>query len=129
MKPTIAIADQQAGIVRDALAGGSVRIYSGTQPATPETAVGAQTLLAEVALDDPSGTVANGTLTFTGILEDADCNATGDATWARFVTSLGGAVLDASIGPGADIDVPSGAVVSGMRLYFNVLTYSPLAPP
>ena len=81
---------------------GSVLIYGDSQPAGPGTAITAQELLAELALDDPSGSECDGTLTFAPITEASSACATGTPTWCRFVDSDGNAIFDADAGtPGS----------------------------
>jgi hypothetical protein len=69
-------------------AGGSalLRIYSGTQAATPATAIGAQVLLAELTCNATFAPGASGgVLTLNSVTSDASANATGTATWFRLV--------------------------------------------
>ena len=92
---------------------GFIRIYDGAQPANADTAVGGQTLLAELALDpisfDPAvivaGTQVEAYLNLPA--EDPSINATGTATWARFVTSGGVACFDCSVGGTLEGDLPA----------------------
>lgn len=56
----------------DALDGGTVRIYSGTRPATPDTALSGNTLLAELAMGNPAFSAAvGGVKTANAITQDA----------------------------------------------------------
>lgn len=77
---------------------GKLRIYDGTQPADADTAVGTQTLLAELTFTDPSaGAPSGGVWTASAITSDSSANATGTATWFRVVTSANAAVFDGDI--------------------------------
>jgi len=79
---------------------GYIRIYDGAQPATADTALGAQVLLAELrfAADAFPAAVA-GLLTANAITSDASANATGTAAWARILKSDGTSVLfDGTVG-------------------------------
>ena len=76
---------------------GTVKIYSGSMPATPETAASG-TLLAELTLSKPCGTVANKSLTFSTITRDSNANATGTAGYFRIADSAGNAILDGDVG-------------------------------
>ena len=77
-------------------AAGTIRIYSGTQPANP-TVAASGTILSEHPMSFPCATVTNGVMVFGAITEDQYANATGTATWARFFDSTGAAVLDCSV--------------------------------
>ena len=82
---------------------GTARIYSGTIPATPETAA-TGTLLAELVLTKPCGVVADKKLTFSAITQDLEANNTGYAGYVRLSDSDGNAVIDGDVtstgGPG-----------------------------
>jgi len=101
----------------DAGAGpGRLQIYNGTRPATGGAAT---TLLAELTLSDPAGTVANGELTFSAVTADNQADATGTATWARIVDSTGAFVIDASVtvtGGGGDVEINSTAISIGQQV-------------
>lgn len=77
---------------------GKLRIYDGTQPADADTAVGTQTLLAELTFTDPAAPAASGgVLTMSSITSDTSADATGTATWFRVVTSANAAVFDGDV--------------------------------
>jgi hypothetical protein len=82
--------------------GGKLRLYTGAQPATPETAIGAQVLLAEWTMPTPAfGAAAAGVITANAITA-VNALATGQATWFRLVKSDGVTPLwDGSAGIGA----------------------------
>jgi hypothetical protein len=85
-------------ITGDIGASGLLRIYDGSQPADADTAVGAQTLLAECPLSATAAAAASGgVLTFNAITSEASAPATGTATWFRVVTSAGAAVFDGDV--------------------------------
>lgn len=90
----------QADNLAARLNGGFLRIYDGAQPATADTAIGAQVLLAELTFNAtaaPASTV--GLLTFNAITADASANATGTAAWFRAVQSNGTTVvMDGTVG-------------------------------
>lgn len=91
---------------------GKVRIYNGTRPATGGAAT---TLLAELALSDPCGSVANGVLTFSAISNDVAADATGTATWARILDSDNNIVMDMNVS------------TSGAELNFATVSFVALA--
>ena len=72
----------------------TIKLYTGTKPAGPDTAITSQTLLGTLTCSDPAGTVATRTLTFDTITADSSADATGTATWARLADSAGVAVID-----------------------------------
>lgn len=81
------------------LDGGKLRIYDGTQPATADTAIGAQVLLAELTFGSPAfAASAAGVAEAEAITEESAAIATGTATWYRAVTSGGAAIFDGSVG-------------------------------
>ena len=75
---------------------GTAKIYSGTMPATPETAA-TGTLLAELVLAKPCGVVAGKKLTFSAITQDLEANNTGYAGYVRLADSDGNAVIDGDV--------------------------------
>lgn len=94
-------------------AGGKLRIYDGSRPATGGTAT---TLLAELTLSATSGTVLNGVLTFAAITRDEVADNGGTATWFRIVDSDNNFVCDGSVtaaGGGGDLQLITTTVVAG----------------
>ncbi len=107
---------QQLQIDVDAGAGaGTIKIYDGSQPADADTAVGGQTLLAQLTFADPSAPAASaGVLTFNAIVGDSAADATGTATWARIEDSNSNTIFDCDVGTsGATINLNSVAIVIG----------------
>jgi hypothetical protein len=91
-----------------------LRIYDGTQPADPDTAITTQTLLAEIDLGTlavfgaaTTGTGASSgsaTATASAILPKSDSSAdsSGTASWFRAVNKGATAIIDGSAGESAD---------------------------
>ena len=75
---------------------GTAKIYSGTMPATPETAA-TGTLLAELVLSKPCGVVADKKLTFSAITQDLEANNTGNAGYVRLADSDGNVIIDGDV--------------------------------
>ena len=90
----------QADNLAARLNGGFLRIYDGTQPATADTAISTQVLLAELTFNATAAPAAvNGLLTFNAITADSSANASGTASWFRAVSSNGTTVvMDGSVG-------------------------------
>ena len=82
----------------DVLNGGSLRVYDGTQPADPDTAITSQVLLATLPLNATAFAAASAGSKTANSITSATAVATGTATWYRFVTSGGTAVFDGSVG-------------------------------
>lgn len=93
----------QADNLSARLNSGFLRIYDGTQPATADTAITSQVLLAELTFSATAAPAAsNGLITFNAIGADTSANATGTATWFRAVQSNGTTVvMDGSVGTSA----------------------------
>lgn len=124
---TDAVRSDKMTAVRDAIdagADGLLRIYMGTPPADADTAIGAQTLLAELTLSTISGTVSNGVLTFNAITADSSANAgsADAATFARILTSAAVVVaqVDAAVGSGTlNLD---GSITTGQNVAVSSFT-------
>lgn len=118
-KYSVAAINAQLDALDDQVNGGAgaalLRIYNGTRPATPDTAITSQTLLAELPMSDPAfGAAASGVLTAGAITTDASANATGTATWFRIVTSAGTAVIDGDVGTsGTELILNTVSIVTG----------------
>lgn len=95
-------------------------VYSGTPPASAEAVLSGNTVLANVALSDPSATVSGKTLSFSGMpRSDVSADASGTATFFRIHISADGttpgtAVIQGNCGTsGTDMVLASTALVSG----------------
>ena len=95
-----------------------IRIYDGAQPTDPDTAIGAQVLLAELTMSATSfGAAADanpgGRITANAITDDSAANATGTAAWFRMVTqNAGNTICDGSVGTsGADMNLNTTSIV------------------
>lgn len=107
VKIAAAVANAMLEAFADQVAGDAViEIYSGTQPATPETAVTDQVLLASLTCAAVfEASVSGGVLALGDITEEDDAPATGTATWFRLKTSGGVAKLDGTVGVGSAYDL------------------------
>ena len=130
-----AMADQVGATVDAGSGAGRLRIYTGSQPATPATAPSG-TLLCEITLNDPSFDAAvtgvaaldiTPALTGTGV-------AAGTAGWARLLTSTEAAgtglgVVDGSVtatGGGGDFTLNTTTISVGLTV--SVTSVSVTAP-
>jgi hypothetical protein len=127
LKMSNAAVNAEADALSDLLDNGYLRIYDGSQPANADTAVGAQTLLAECRFANPaSGAAVAGVITFSTITSDTSINATGTATWFRALKSDGtSAVMDGSVGTSAaDLVLNSVALQVGAQLDITSFTHT-----
>lgn len=101
-----------------------IRIYDGTQPAGPGTAITTQTLLAELTGNASAfGTVSNGVLTANAITADSTADNSGTASWFRVLTSGGTAVLDGTAGTSnADLILTTTSIVAAANVSITSLT-------
>lgn len=93
-----------------------LRIYDGTQATNADTAIGAQTLLAELTCNATFAPGASsGVLTLNSITTDSSANATGTASWFRLVNSAGTTiVMDGTVGTsGTDMILNTTSITSG----------------
>lgn len=117
--------------VASAASGGSLVIYSGTQPTTPDTAISGNTALATIVLPAPAFGAATGTGTSSTMTANAISNVnvsnTGTAVWARLYSSAGvsqaNTVADFTVGTtGTDLIISSTSITSGTAVSVTSLT-------
>lgn len=104
-------------VVKDAVdagTAGTLKVYTGSQPAGPDTAPSG-TLLVTFTLTDPAfDTPAAGAMVL-----DADPDivatavASGTAGWARMSDSAGTAVMDGTVGTSGDFVINTAAITAG----------------
>ena len=107
----------------DALAalfnGGLLKIYTGSQPSTADTAISGQTLLATLTFAATAFPAAvAGVLTANAIASDLTAAATGTATWFRALKSDGVTkIMDGSVGTSnADLVLSIVAIQANARV-------------
>jgi hypothetical protein len=94
-------------------AGGLLNIYSGVPPASVDAALSGNALLVAMPCSATFGVTASGTLTVNAISQ-TNAVATGAASFFRFCTSGGTAVLQGTVGTaGCDLNVNTTAIVTG----------------
>lgn len=114
------MADQITAAVDAGTTAGTLKVYTGSKPATPET-VANGTLLATFILADPVAAAASaGVATWDGRAVTATVAATGTPGWFRVADSSGTAVFDGTVGTsGADLNFSSTAWTSGGTVTLN----------
>lgn len=106
--------------------GGQLKIYDGSQPATGDTAIGAQTLLVTVTLNVTAfGAAVAGVLTANAITSGV-AGASGTATWFRLFQSDGTtAMWDGSVGTAdANLIIPSTSIVATTTIGASSFTHT-----
>ena len=108
------------------LNGGKLQIYDGTQPATADTAVGAQVKLAELTFNATAfAAAAAGVATANAITADSAADATGTAAWFRALTSVDGNTFDGSVGTaGCDLNLNSVAIQINAEVSCTSMTFT-----
>lgn len=121
-----AAADAVVDLIDAGAGAGTIKIYDGTIPATADTAIGAQVLLATLTFSDPAfGAASNGVATASAITSDSSADATGTATWARIASSTPTTVMDVTVGTsGEDINFNTNSFVAGATISITSLTYT-----
>lgn len=112
--------------IRDNANSGLLRIYTGSRPASPETAASG-TLLAELTLNATAfGAASGGVLTAAAITRDETANASGTAGWFRIWQSDGttpwadGAIT--ATGGGGELEMVSTTITAGQPVEVSSLT-------
>lgn len=108
-----AVADTLVDLLDAGAGAGTIKIYTGSQPAGPGTAP-TGTLLATFTLSDPAfGSASTGVATL-GSVSSVSAVATGTAGWFRAADSDGTAVFDGTVGTsGAQLNLNTTSIVSG----------------
>jgi hypothetical protein len=117
----------EADAVARLLDNGYMRVYSGSQPATADTALGAQVLLAELRFNATSAPAASaGVLTFNAFTSDTSADATGTAAWFRALKSDGSSVvMDGTVGTAStDAIINTTAISSGGQVDCTAMTFT-----
>jgi hypothetical protein len=103
---------------------GKLRIYQGTQPATPETSIGASTQLAELTMNATAFPGASSHLLTANAIDSDTNTVAGTAQWFRLWKSDGTTpLMDGSVDTsGADMNLNSTAVSAGGTLAITSFT-------
>lgn len=128
--PQISVAARDAALAAiaaliDAGGAGTLRIYSGAQPADPGVAVSGQVLLASCTLSATSFAAPANGVAAANAIAPANPVASGTAGWFRIVSGGGVAVIDGTVGTsGADLNLGSTAIATGVPVSITGLTLS-----
>lgn len=111
------------------LASGYLRIYSGTQPATADTALSGNILLAELRFSATAAPAATGGLiTFSAITSDTNADATGTASFFRCLKADGTTVImDGTVGTsGTNMVIATTSISAGQTVSCSSFTHDVL---
>lgn len=125
LKYSTALKNAKLDAITTAVGGSALlRIYDGTQPAGPGTAITSQVLLAELTCNATFASGASsGVLTANAIAADSSANNTGTASWFRLLTSGATAHIDGTVGTsGTDCILDSVSITSGQQVSITALT-------
>lgn len=110
---------------------GSIEIYDGARPASPEIAVSTQNLLLQYELEKPAFadavTVADGATADLVEVDPVSGTADGDAAWFRIYDGDGNACWDGTVSltsGGGDIKVSAINVVTGIPVTIVSMSYT-----
>lgn len=106
--------------------GGTLDIYSGTRPATADTALSGNTLLASLTLGSPAfGASSAGVATANAITGDSSADNTGVASFYRVKTSGGSTVWQGDVGTsGASLNLSSVNITATGQVNVTSFTYT-----
>jgi hypothetical protein len=106
---------------------GYLDVYDGSQPATADTAIGAQVLLASLRYASPAfGAAVAGVATANALTADSDADATGTAVWFRaYKSDHTTVVFDGSVGTaGCNLNLGSTSIVQHGSVSVSAHTYT-----
>jgi hypothetical protein len=122
LKFSVVVKNAQEAALRTNLgASALINIYSGTQPASPDTAITSQVLLATLTAGATFGSESGGVETLNAITAGTGSAAAGSggtlATWFRMTTSGGTAHVDGTVGTsGCDLNLGSATISTGVQV-------------
>lgn len=123
-----AMADAFSALIDAGAAGGTIKIYDGTMPASVGTAVSTQTLLGTLTFSATAfGAAAAGVITAAAIAPDSTADATGTAAWARIADSDATDIADVDVGAtasGATIELNTTSITAGGAISISSFTFT-----
>lgn len=110
----------------DTLNSGKFRIYDSTQPTDADTALGAQVLLADLALNATAFAAASsGSKAANAISSDTSADATGTASWCSLLTSGNVRKFDGSAGTGTvNLVLNTASIVAAASVAVSAWTFT-----
>lgn len=102
-----------------------VRIYNGTRPANPNTAITSQTPLVELTCNATAfGAAASGGVLTANAISNGTAAATGTASWFRLFQSNGTtAIMDGDVSTsGADLNLNNTSIATGQTVSVTAFT-------
>jgi|SRR5215472_10041932 len=122
-----AAANAVVGLIDAGAGAGTLKIYTGAQPANANSAA-TGTLLVTVTLAKPSyGAASAGVAALLGTPLSATAVAAGTAGWFRIADSTGATVLDGAItatGGGGELQLDNTSIANGQTVHLNSLSYT-----
>ena len=105
---------------------GKLRIYDGSQPAGPATAITSQVLLAELTLNATAWAAASSGSKAANAITGAVAVASGEGAWFRITDSAGTtAYVDGSVGTSdANLILPTTTIPAGVSVNVSSLAFS-----
>lgn len=121
-----AAADAVVDLVDAGAGAGTLRIYDGTPPATADTALSGNTLLAQLTMSDPAfGAASAGVATASAITQDSAADATGTASFFRVLDSNAIVIFQGTVGTAsADLILNTVSIVAGAIVSVSSFTYT-----
>ena len=124
MRSAIATRNAAVNATAALLNNGTINLYSGTRPATADTALSGNTLLATLTFGATAfGAASAGVCTANAIGQCADAAAGGTVTFARLLTSGAATVCDCSVGTsGTELIINATTIVQHLIVQCSLLT-------
>jgi len=122
----VATANAEANALAALLNNGFIKIYDGTQPATADTALGAQVNLVTLTFGATAFGGASGAVITANAITGAVAGASGTASWFRALKSDGTtAVMDGSVGTAtANLILSTVSISSGVTVNCSSFTHT-----
>ena len=135
LNPILATAavNAEADAVTALLDNGKLQIYDDTapgQPATADTAITFQVLLAEIGFETPTpfDPAVDGVAAIPNPITDTDADVTGTATWFRCLKSDNTPIFDGTVGVGGAYNLVLNSVAIQQHAAVTVTSFSFTAP-